>query len=117
MTVLAVALAPRVNILRDPLEGNFWQSYSEDPYLNAQLGIQGVHGIQDQGTMADSKQIGPSSTGASAGDTNSQVDLRTLHEVYWVAHGDLIEAGVATLMCSYAQVCLCSTCFGKRLIK
>jgi beta-glucosidase len=40
-----LALAPRVNILRDPLTGNYWQSYSEDPFLNARLGIQGVAGI------------------------------------------------------------------------
>eukprot|EP00644_Phytophthora_capsici_P009787 jgi/Phyca11/131621/e_gw1.108.7.1 len=102
---MAVALSPRVNILRDPVEGNFWQSYSEDPYLNARLGIQGVKGLQDQGSMANAKQIGPSSTGASAGDTNSVVDLQTLQELYWVAPGTLLQEGnAATLMCSYAQI-------------
>lgn len=100
-----IALAPRVNILRDPLTGNYWQSYSEDPFLNAQLGIQGVNGIQDQDTLANAKQIGPSSTGASSGDTNSIVDMQTLQEVYWSAPGALLaEAQSATLMCSYAQV-------------
>lgn len=54
--------------------------------------------------MANSKQIGPSSTGASAGDKNSIVDLQTLYEVYWAPHGALIDAGAATLMCSYAEV-------------
>ena len=102
--VIAIALAPRVNILRDPLTGNFWQSYSEDPFLNAQLGIQGVDGIQSVGTMANAKQIGPSSTGASSGDINSIVDMQTLQEVYWSAPGALLEAGSATLMCSYARV-------------
>ncbi|KAJ5272426.1 Fn3-like domain-containing protein [Penicillium angulare] len=100
----SVLLAPRVNILRDPFKGSFWQGYSEDPYLNGQLGAQGVRGIQDQGTLANSKQTGPSSTGASSGDTNSQVDLQVLHEVYWAPHQELIDAGVATIMCSYAQV-------------
>ncbi|KAJ5825343.1 Fn3-like domain-containing protein [Penicillium riverlandense] len=100
----SILLAPRVNILRDPFEGSFWQGYSEDPYLNGQLGAQGVLGIQDQGTMANSKQTGPSSTGASAGDTNSQVDIQVLHEVYWAPHQQLIDAGVATMMCSYAQI-------------
>ncbi|KAI9731943.1 MAG: hypothetical protein M1834_004394 [Cirrosporium novae-zelandiae] len=101
---MSIALAPRVNLLRDPVDGSFWQGYSEDPFLNAQLGIEGVNGIQDQGTMANVKQIGPSSTGASMGDTNSVVDLQVLHEVYWSPYGALIEAGGATLMCSYAQV-------------
>ncbi|CAK4031931.1 Family 3 glycoside hydrolase [Lecanosticta acicola] len=99
-----IALSPRVNILRDPVTGNFWQSYSEDPFLNAQLGVAAVNAIQSQGTMADPKQIGPSSTGASAGDTNSIVDLQTLHEVYWSAPGALLKAGAATVMCSYAQI-------------
>lgn len=103
-SVTGILLAPRVNILRDPLTGSFSQGYSEDPYLNGQLGAQCVQGIQDQGTMANSKQIGPSSSGASSGDANSQVDLQVLHEVYWAAHETLIEAGVATIMCSYAQV-------------
>ncbi|KAF1357018.1 glycoside hydrolase superfamily [Delphinella strobiligena] len=101
---MTIALAPRVNVLRDPIAGNFWQSYSEDPYLNSILGTEAVHGIQDQGIMANSKQIGPSSTGASAGDKNSIVDLQTLYEVYWAPHGALIDAGAATLMCSYAEV-------------
>nr|GAT49909.1 predicted protein [Mycena chlorophos] len=100
----SITLAPRVNILRDPWMGSFAQGYSEDPYLIAQLGVQAANGIQAAGTMANSKQFGPSSTGASAGDTNSQVDLQTLHEVYWAPHEALVRAGVATIMCSYAQV-------------
>ncbi|CAI7579946.1 unnamed protein product [Penicillium pancosmium] len=100
----SIILAPRVNILRDPFKGSFWQGYSEDPYLNGQLGAQAVRGIQDQGTMANSKQTGPSSTGASSGDINSEVDLQVLHEVYWAPHQQLIDAGVATMMCSYAQI-------------
>lgn len=72
--------------------------------MNAALGISAVYGIQDQGTMANPKQIGPSSTGASAGDLNSIVDMQTLQEVYWSAPGALLEAGAATLMCSYARV-------------
>ncbi|KAJ5679423.1 Fn3-like domain-containing protein [Penicillium macrosclerotiorum] len=99
-----VALAPRVNLLRDPFTGSSWQSYSEDAYLNAQLGAQGVQGIQAEGIMANTKQIGPSSSGASSGDTNSQVDLQVLHEIYWQPHEVLVYAGVATMMCSYSQV-------------
>lgn len=99
-----VALAPRVNILRDPLEGNFWQGYSEDVFLNGQLGTQAVYGIQDQGTMANSKQIGPTGSGASNDNMYSEVDLQVLHELYWAAHGTLIQAGVATIMCSYTHV-------------
>ncbi|OOQ90978.1 hypothetical protein PEBR_01999 [Penicillium brasilianum] len=74
-----IALAPRVILLRDPFDGSPWQAYSEDTYLNAQLGVEAVRGIQAEGTMANTKQIGPTSSGA-------------------------MDAGVATMMCSYAQV-------------
>lgn len=40
-----IALAPRVNILRDPFTMSSYQSYSEDPYLNGDMGAQGVLGI------------------------------------------------------------------------
>ncbi|OJJ73697.1 hypothetical protein ASPBRDRAFT_41398 [Aspergillus brasiliensis CBS 101740] len=105
-----IALAPRVNLLRDPFDGSSWQAYSEDAYLNGQLGAEAVRGIQAEGTMANTKQIGPSSSGASAGDTNSQVDLQVLHEIYWQPHEVLVDAGVATMMCSYAQVNGVPTC-------
>ncbi|KAF7309713.1 Fn3-like domain-containing protein [Mycena indigotica] len=101
---VSILLAPRVNILRDPFDGSFAQGYSEDPYLNAQLGVEAVKGIQDTGTMANAKQFGPSSTGASNGDANSQVDLQVLHELYWSPHEALVKAGVASVMCSYSQV-------------
>jgi len=64
-------------------------------------------GIQDQGIMGNPKQIGPSSSGASHGaanDVNSIVDMQALQEIYWSAPGALLEAGAATLMCSYIAI-------------
>ncbi|KAF4318714.1 hypothetical protein BBO99_00007138 [Phytophthora kernoviae] len=102
---IAVALYPRVNILRDVYEGNFWQSFSEDPFLNARLGVQSTKAVQDQGTMANPKQIGPSYSGASGSAYNSIVDKQVLKELYWVAPGTLLQEGNgATLMCSYTKV-------------
>ncbi|KAG7388819.1 hypothetical protein PHYBOEH_007681 [Phytophthora boehmeriae] len=102
---IAVALYPRVNILRDVYEGNFWQSFSEDPFLNARLGVQSTKAVQEQGTMANPKQIGPSYSGASGSAYNSIVDKQVLKELYWVAPGTLLQEGNgATLMCSYTKV-------------
>ena len=97
-------LAPRLNILRDVVEGAFWQSYSEDPYLTSQMGLHAMAGIQSHGTMANAKQLAASSTGASNGDANSVVDLQTLHEVYLPGYEYVLKAGVATIMCSYVAV-------------
>lgn len=86
------------------MSGYFFQGYSEDPYLNGQLGLHTVRGIQDQGTMASAKQIGVSPDGSSGTVAGSQLDLQTLHEVYLAAIEPLIEAGVTAVMCSYCEV-------------
>lgn len=86
------------------MEGAFWQSYSEDPYLTSQMGLHAMSGIQSHGTMANAKQLAASSTGASNGDANSIVDLQTLHEVYLPAFEYVLKSGVATIMCSYVAV-------------
>jgi beta-glucosidase len=103
---LGTVLAPRLNILRDVVSGAFWQSYSEDPYLTSQMGLQAMAGIQSHGTMANAKQLAASSTGASNGDSNSIVGLQTLHEVYLPGYEYVLKAGVATIMCSYVAVSL-----------
>ncbi|RLN53789.1 hypothetical protein BBJ29_004502 [Phytophthora kernoviae] len=41
----------------------------------------------DQGSLANAKQIGPSSTGASAGNTNNAVDFQTLQELLAQSRG------------------------------
>jgi len=47
-----VMLAPAFNICRMPLCGRTYEYYSEDPYLNSQLAIQSVKGIQSQHVAA-----------------------------------------------------------------
>ena len=49
---VSVALAPMVNIVRDPRFGRAFETYSEDPYLTAQLGVANIQGMQSQGVMA-----------------------------------------------------------------
>lgn len=86
------------------MDGAFWQSYSEDPFLTSQMGLHAMSGIQSHGTMANAKQLAASSTGASNGDSNSIVDLQTLHEVYLPGYEYVLKSGVATIMCSYVAV-------------
>jgi len=86
------------------VNGAFWQSYSEDPYLTSQMGLHAMSGIQSHGAMANAKQLAASSTGASNGDANSIVDLQALYEVYIPAFEYVLKSGVATIMCSYVAV-------------
>jgi len=52
-----ILLAPHINIVRDPLFRRNHTTFSEDPWLNAQLAAAEVAGIESQGTMAQVKHL------------------------------------------------------------
>jgi beta-glucosidase len=94
-----ILLAPHINIVRDPLFRRNHTSFGEDPLLNAQLGAAEVEGIESQGTMAQVKHFA-----AYNGADNVTVDERTLHEIYLPAFEAAVQAGAASVMCSYNRV-------------
>ncbi len=94
-----ILLAPHINIVRDPLFRRNHTTLSEDPFLNAQLGVALVEGIQSQGVMAQVKHFA-----AYNGSDDIVIDERTLHEIYLPAFEAAVKAGVASVMCSYSKV-------------
>ena len=44
-----ILLGPNVNIQRDPLCGRVFESFSEDPYQTARIGVHYIHGVQQEG--------------------------------------------------------------------
>mgnify|MGYP000264298102 FL=1 len=50
-------LGPNVNIHRDPLCGRLGESFTEDPYLMAQLAPALIKGIQKEGVIACAKHF------------------------------------------------------------
>src|SRR5450755_369692 len=73
-----VSLQPFVNIDRDLEFGRGFNTYGEDPFLSAQMGVGEVKGIQSQHVMAQIKHyVGYDSEGGSI-----WIDDQTLHEVY-----------------------------------
>lgn len=91
-----VVLEPFVNIDRDPTWGRAFNTFGEDPLLSGQTAASEIKGIQSQGTMAMVKHFI-----AYDGGNNVVVDERTLHEIYLQPFQDAIDAGVASIMCSY----------------
>jgi beta-glucosidase len=94
-----VVLEPFVNIDRDPTWGRAFNTFGEDPLLSGQTGASEIQGIQGQGTMAMVKHYI-----AYDGGNNVVVDSATLHEIYLQPFTDAIDAGVASIMCSYNTV-------------
>ena len=94
-----VVLEPFVNIDRDPIWSRAFNTFGEDPLLTGQTGAGEISGIQGQGTMAMVKHFI-----AYDGGNNVVLDQRTLHEIYLEPFADAIDAGVASIMCSYNTV-------------
>ncbi len=94
-----LVLEPFINIYRDPGFGRSYNTYGEDPVLTGQIGAALIRGIQSQGVMAQAKHYV-----AFDGANDVQLDAQTLHEIYAVPFADAVDAGVASVMCSYNTV-------------
>lgn len=97
-----ILLGPGVNIYRSPLCGRNFEYFGEDPYLAAQTAVQYVKGVQSQGVMACIKHYAANNQEWDRHNVSSDIDERTLHEIYLPAFYAAIEqAGVGAVMCSY----------------
>ena len=102
--------SPNINIFRDPRWGRGQETYGEDPYLTAELGIQYVKGIQGDDKVlraaACAKHMaahsGPEETRHGF---NAKVSLKDLGETYLPAFERLVkEAKVEGVMGAYNAV-------------
>lgn len=97
-----ILLGPGVNIYRSPLCGRNFEYFGEDPYLASQTAVQYIKGVQSQGAMACIKHYAANNQEWNRHHVSSDVDERTLHEIYLPAFRAAVEeAGVGSLMASY----------------
>lgn len=95
-------LGPGVNISRSPIAGRNFEYLSEDPYLNSQLVVPYIEGVQSQGVIATVKHYAANNQEYSRHDTDSEVDERTLREIYLPAFEAAVTKGhVDAVMNSY----------------
>lgn len=87
--------APAVNIERDPLDGRFFEYLSEDPYMSGQLGTAMVKGIQSQRVAACVKHFTANNREENRNWYMSNIDERTLHEIYFPAFKAAVQQGGA----------------------
>lgn len=94
-------LAPGCNILRDPLNGRFFEYYTEDPYLNSELTVPIVEGIQSKDVISCLKHFACNNREDNRNNYYSVIDDRTLHEIYLPAFEAAVKrAGVWSVMTS-----------------
>ncbi|MFB6319842.1 glycoside hydrolase family 3 C-terminal domain-containing protein [Saccharicrinis sp. FJH54] len=97
-----ILLAPGVNIARNPLTGRNFEYLGEDPYLSSRMAANYIRGVQDNGVVATIKHFTCNNLEYDRNWTSSEVDERTLHEIYLPAFKYAVEnAGVSAVMNSY----------------
>jgi beta-glucosidase len=99
-----VSLSPTMNIVRDPRGGRNFETFSEDPYLSAQLAASAVTGIQSNHIIATSKHYVDNDQETNRNTVIVSVDERTQHEIYLAPFKAAIQAGTGAVMCSYNQI-------------
>jgi beta-glucosidase len=77
-----ILLAPTVNIHRTPIAGRNFECYSEDPFLSGMLASAYIRGIQDKGKGACIKHFVANDQEYERFSMSSEVDERTLREIY-----------------------------------
>ena len=99
-------LGPTVNIDRDPRWGRSFEALSEDPSLNAALDVPEIDGVQSQDVESQVKHLADynQETYRNTPADNVIIDPRTEHEIYLPSFYAAVNAGVASVMCSYAVI-------------
>ena len=100
-----VVLAPTINIVRTPLWGRNFETFSEDPHLTAELAIGYVEGLQGEGVGASLKHYAANNQEVRRMDIDVEMDERTLREIYLSAFEATVKAANPwTVMASYNKL-------------
>lgn len=102
---VGMLLGPGINIKRSPLCGRNFEYFSEDPYLSGELGCAYVQSLQAQGVAACVKHFAANNQETRRMSGSSEVDERTLNEIYFPAFESVVKkGGTRGIMCSYNAI-------------
>ncbi|KAI0023941.1 glycoside hydrolase family 3 protein [Xylariomycetidae sp. FL0641] len=100
-----VQLGPVVGPLgRDPAGGRNFEAFGPDPYLAGAAVAETVAGTQAAGVVACVKHFILNEQEHFRGGISSNVDDKTMHELYLWPFADAVRAGVGSVMCSYNRI-------------
>lgn len=119
--ILGPAMGP---IGRSPMGGRNWEGFGTDPSLQGIAAAETIKGIQSQGVIATAKHfVGNEQEHfrqawewGRPNAISSNMDDRTLHEMYGWPFAESIRAGVGSVMCSYNQVNNSYACQNSKLM-
>ena len=107
------ALTPVVDVARDPRWGRVEETYGEDPYLVARMGVAAVRGFQGDASFTDKRHViatlkhfaahGQPESGTNCAPVN--VSERVLRETFLYTFKEAIQKGGAiSVMPSYNEI-------------
>lgn len=98
-------LRPAINIDCNPNDGRTFEFLTEDPYLDAQLAVAYVEGVQKQGVAACVKHYLANNQETNGGSVDEIIGQRALHEIYMPAFKAVVQqAHVEVVMAAYNKV-------------
>ena len=101
----AMGLGGAANLTREPRGGRSFEYLGEDPILAGELLAQRTQGTQSQKVMASIKHFAGNEQETNRMGGNSQIDERTLRELYLLPFDIAVEQGhPASVMCSYNRL-------------
>ncbi len=104
-TGIRLMLAPAVDINRTPLSGRSFESFGEDPLLQARMATGVIRGIQAHRVMACVKHYLVNNQEYQRNFIDVRVDERALQEIYLPPYAAAVQAGkVAAVLGSYNKI-------------
>ena len=102
---VAMLLGPGLNIKRSPLCGRNFEYFSEDPTLAGEMAAAYVQALQSKGVAACCKHFACNNQETRRMSGSSELDERTLREIYLPAFETAVKKGGAqAVMCAYNAV-------------
>jgi beta-glucosidase len=87
-----------------PHGGRNWEGFSPDPYLTGIAMQETIKGMQEAGVQANAKHFIGNEQELNRTTITSNIDDRTMHELYLWPFADAVQANVASIMCSYNKL-------------
>ncbi|KAI9037734.1 beta-glucosidase [Aspergillus affinis] len=111
---------------RTPLGGRNWEGFSPDPYLTGIAMDLTIRGNQDAGVQVSAKHYVGNEQETQRSNTvidgtpvqgiSSNIDDRTMHELYVWPFAHAVRAGAASVMCSYNRLNFTYACENPRAL-
>jgi beta-glucosidase len=96
-----ILLAPGMNLYRAPMGGRNFEFFGEDPLLSGTMASAFIRGVQSQGVAATAKHLIGNEQEFDRHNLSSNIDERTLRELYLKPFAMCVKSGVWCVMNSY----------------